>query len=46
MEAYRHNRMTIELHNDEIDTMRALAALLTILLAIAKVTGAEGVRVD
>ena len=27
MEAYRHNRLTIELHNDEVDTMRELVRL-------------------
>jgi hypothetical protein len=27
MEAYRHNRMTIELHNDEMDTMREILRL-------------------
>lgn len=27
METYRHNRLTIELHNDEVDTMRELVRL-------------------
>lgn len=27
METYHHNRMTIELHNDEVDTMRELVLL-------------------
>lgn len=27
MEAYRHNRLTIELHNDEVDTMREVLRL-------------------
>lgn len=27
MEAYRHNHLTIELHNDEVDTMRELVRL-------------------
>lgn len=43
MEAYRHNRLTIELHNDEVDTMRELVRLAHERLANAPRIQMKGV---